>query len=66
MKTNNSADNGGAVCGLTGATCSSGNWGQAYANYLEQYAKDYSAAGIPLTRSALGFAQSPRSTARHR
>jgi O-glycosyl hydrolase len=49
MKTNNSTSNGGAVCGLPGATCSSGNWVQAYANYLKQYAADYSAAGIPLT-----------------
>jgi O-glycosyl hydrolase len=49
MKTNDSADNGGAVCGLSGATCSSGNWVQAYANYLKQYAADYSAAGVPLT-----------------
>ncbi len=49
MKTNDSAINGGTVCGVTGATCSSGNWVQAYANYLVQYAKDYSAAGVPLT-----------------
>ena len=49
MKTNDSTDNGGAVCGLSGATCSSGNWLQAYANYLKQYAADYSAAGDPLT-----------------
>ncbi len=49
MKTNNSTSNGGAVCGLTGATCSSGNWVQAYSNYLVQYAKDYADAGIPLT-----------------
>ena len=49
MKTNDSADNGGAVCGLPGATCSSGDWRQAYANYLVQYAKDYAAAGDPLT-----------------
>lgn len=49
MKTNNATDNGGAVCGLSGATCSSGSWVQAYANYLEQYAADYSAAGDPLT-----------------
>ncbi len=49
MKTNNSAINGGAVCGLSGATCSSGNWVQAYANYLKQYAADYAAAGDPLT-----------------
>ena len=49
MKTNDSADNGGAVCGLSGANCSSGDWRQAYANYLVQYAKDYAAAGDPLT-----------------
>jgi len=49
MKTNNSATNGGTVCGLTGATCSSGSWVQAYANYLKQYAADYAAAGDPLS-----------------
>ena len=37
------------MCGLSGATCSSGNWVQAYASYLRQYAADYSAAGDPLT-----------------
>ncbi len=49
MKTNGSAVNGGQVCGSTGASCSSGDWRQAYANYLVQYAKDYAAAGVPLT-----------------
>jgi O-glycosyl hydrolase len=49
MKVNNSVDNGGALCGVPSATCSSGDWRQAYANYLVQYAKDYSAAGVPLT-----------------
>ena len=49
MKTNGSASGGGAVCGTPGATCSSGDWRQAYANYLVQYAKDYSAAGVPLS-----------------
>ncbi|MEY9864030.1 O-glycosyl hydrolase [Catenulispora sp. GAS73] len=49
MKTNNSAANGGQVCGSAGASCSSGDWRQAYANYLVQYAKDYAAAGVPLT-----------------
>jgi O-glycosyl hydrolase len=49
MKTNDATDNGGAVCGMSGATCSSGNWEQAYANYLKQYAADYTAAGDPLT-----------------
>ncbi|MEV6608544.1 cellulose binding domain-containing protein [Kutzneria sp. NPDC051319] len=48
MKTNNSTANGGQVCGA-GASCASGDWRQAYANYLVQYAKDYAAAGIPLT-----------------
>jgi O-glycosyl hydrolase len=49
MKTNGSESNGGALCGTPGATCSSGDWRQAYANYLTQYAKDYSNAGVPLT-----------------
>jgi O-glycosyl hydrolase len=49
MKTNGSAANGGQVCGSAGASCSSGDWRQAYANYLVQYAKDYAAAGVPLT-----------------
>jgi O-glycosyl hydrolase len=49
MKTNGSAINGGTVCGVPGASCRSGDWRQAYANYLVQYAKDYAAAGVPLS-----------------
>ncbi len=49
MKTNDATDNGGALCGTPSAACSSGDWRQAYANYLVQYAKDYAAAGVPLT-----------------
>ncbi|MGH3155592.1 MAG: glycoside hydrolase family 30 beta sandwich domain-containing protein, partial [Streptosporangiaceae bacterium] len=49
MKTNDSAINGGTVCGVSGARCKSGDWRQAYANYLVQYAKDYAAVGVPLT-----------------
>jgi O-glycosyl hydrolase len=49
MKTNGATSGGGAVCGTPGATCSSGDWRQAYANYLVQYAKDYAAAGVPLS-----------------
>ena len=49
MKTNDSVDNGGTLCGVPGATCASGDWRQAYANYLAQYAKDYAAAGVPLS-----------------
>jgi O-glycosyl hydrolase len=50
MKTNGDEANGGTLCGAPGATlCSAGDWRQAYANYLVQYAKDYASAGIPLT-----------------
>ncbi len=49
MKTNDSAINGGTVCGVPGANCKSGDWRQAYASYLVQYAKDYAAAGVPLS-----------------
>jgi glucuronoarabinoxylan endo-1,4-beta-xylanase len=48
MKSNHSAINGGTLCGVPGAKCKSGDWRQAYANYLVQYAKDYAAAGVPL------------------
>lgn len=34
MKTNGSTSGGGQVCGSSGANCSSGDWRQAYANYL--------------------------------
>lgn len=49
MKTNDSAIRGGTLCGVPGARCKSGDWRQAYANYLVQYAKDYAAAGVALT-----------------
>jgi len=49
MKTNHAAINGGAVCGVPGARCKSGDWRRAYADYLVQYAKEYAAAGVPLT-----------------
>jgi O-glycosyl hydrolase len=50
MKTNGSPVNGGTVCGAPGgAICKSGDWRQAYADYLVQYAKDYAAAGVPLS-----------------
>ncbi|HEY2769890.1 MAG TPA: glycoside hydrolase family 30 beta sandwich domain-containing protein [Solirubrobacteraceae bacterium] len=49
MKTNDSAINGGTLCGVPGASCKSGDWRQAYANYLAQYATDYAAAGVALS-----------------
>ena len=60
MKTNGSLLNGGYICGETGSgatTCSSGDWRQAYANYLVQYAKDYSSANVPL--NYIGFVNEP-------
>jgi O-glycosyl hydrolase len=48
MKTNDSDDNGGTLCGVPGTDCATGDWRQAYANYLVQYAKDYRADGLPL------------------
>ena len=61
MKTNGNEANGGTVCGLPGASCSSGDWRQAYANYLVQYVKDYQSAGINLT--GLAFENEPNFTA---
>jgi O-glycosyl hydrolase len=49
MKTNDSVDNGGTLCGVPGADCASGDWRQAYADYLTRYARDYAAAGIRLS-----------------
>jgi glucuronoarabinoxylan endo-1,4-beta-xylanase len=49
MKTNDSAINDGTVCGVPGASCKSGDWRQAFASYLVQYAKDYAAAGVRLS-----------------
>ncbi len=49
MKANDSPFYRGTVCGVPGASCKSGDWRQAYANYLVQYAKDYAAAGVPLS-----------------
>lgn len=42
---------------MTGETCSSGDWRQAYANYLVEYIKLYKAAGI--TIDFIGFLNEP-------
>jgi glucosylceramidase len=50
MKTNGDTDNGGQICGMPGATaCATGDWRQAYANFVVQYAQFYHQAGIPVT-----------------
>ncbi|KAK3298075.1 glycoside hydrolase superfamily [Chaetomium fimeti] len=57
MKTNGNDANGGSLCGVSGASCSSGDWKQAFANYLMQYVKYYAAANISITH--LGFLNEP-------
>lgn len=42
---------------MTGHTCASGDWRQAYANYLVQYLKDYASQGI--TVDFIGFLNEP-------
>ncbi|KAI0379260.1 glycoside hydrolase family 30 protein [Hypomontagnella monticulosa] len=57
MKTNNNDANGGTLCGVGGASCSSGDWRQAYANYLVQYIRYYQEANVTITH--LGFVNEP-------
>jgi O-glycosyl hydrolase len=42
---------------VTGETCSSGDWRQAYANYLVEYLELYASAGI--TIDFVGFLNEP-------
>ncbi|CAI6289591.1 unnamed protein product [Periconia digitata] len=57
MKTSGSESTAGYLCGSTGHSCSSGNWQQAYANFLVQYVKYYASIGITVTH--LGFLNEP-------
>ncbi|KAF3935406.1 hypothetical protein ABW20_dc0103194 [Dactylellina cionopaga] len=57
MKTSGSESSPGYLCGTTGHTCSSGDWKQAYANFLVQYVKYYASIGITVTH--LGFLNEP-------
>lgn len=57
MKTNGNDANGGSLCGVSGASCSSGDWRQAYANYLVQYITYYKEVGVDITH--LGFLNEP-------
>lgn len=58
MKTNDDENNGGYLCGVTDETCASGDWKQAYANYLVQWVRFYQANGV--TVSNLGFLNEPQ------
>ncbi|MBE3041510.1 hypothetical protein IMZ48_02795 [Candidatus Bathyarchaeota archaeon] len=57
MKTNGNDANGGTLCGVSGASCQSGDWKQAYADYLVQYVKYYEAENVTITH--LGFINEP-------
>lgn len=61
MKTNGNEANGGSLCGTPGASCSSGDWRQAYANYLTQHAKNWASAGVAPAYE--GFVNEPSLTA---
>jgi O-glycosyl hydrolase len=61
MKDNGDDANGGTLCGLQGTSCAGGDWRQAYADYLVQYAKFYRQEGIKITD--LGFTNEPDFTA---
>jgi O-glycosyl hydrolase len=60
MKTNGQLPDGGFLCGETGSgapVCASGDWRQAYANYLTQYARFYHQAGVNL--NYIGYINEP-------
>ncbi|KAF2469905.1 putative endo-exoxylanase [Lindgomyces ingoldianus] len=57
MKTNGNDANGGTLCGVSGSTCSSGDWKQAFADYLVQYITYYKEVGVEVTH--VGFLNEP-------
>ncbi|KAI2787343.1 hypothetical protein POX_f07706 [Penicillium oxalicum] len=57
MKTSGDEAVPGFLCGTPGHECTSGDWRQAYADYLVQYVKYYKKEGIDITH--LGFLNEP-------
>ncbi|CRG89500.1 glucosylceramidase [Talaromyces islandicus] len=57
MKTNGDEATPGYLCGTPGHDCSTGDWRQAYADYLVQYVKFYEGEGMNITH--LGFLNEP-------
>lgn len=60
MKTTGNEAGGGYLCGVSGASCSSGDWKQAYANYLVKYIQLYAQEGVNVTH--VGFLNEPSYT----
>lgn len=46
MKTNGRDSNGGSLCGVPGTNCTSGDWRQAYADYLVKYIQFYAVSNF--------------------
>jgi glucosylceramidase len=61
MKTNGTDVQGGELCGVPGTSCASGDWRQAYANYLVRYLRFYRQEGVRITD--VGFTNEPDWTA---
>jgi glucosylceramidase len=61
MKTNGTDISGGELRGVPGTACASGDWRQAYADYLVQYLRFYRQEGIRITD--VGFTNEPDFTA---
>lgn len=57
MKNNSNDSYGGYLCGVSGIHCPTGDWRQAYADYLVQYLKYYQQEGIPI--DYVGFLNEP-------
>ncbi|KAK4208881.1 glycoside hydrolase [Rhypophila decipiens] len=57
MKTNGRDSGGGSLCGVPNTTCSTGDWRQAYADYLVKYIEFYQQSGVDVTH--VGFLNEP-------
>ena len=57
MKSNSNDSYGGYLCGVTGVECATGDWRQAYADYLVQYLRFYEHEGIAI--DYVGFLNEP-------
>jgi len=57
MKTNGRDSGGGYLCGSPGNTCATGDWRQAYADYLVKYIQFYGQEGVNITH--IGFLNEP-------
>jgi hypothetical protein len=50
MKTNGRDADGGLLCGVSGTNCPTGDWRQAYADYLVKYIQLYAVSFVSPTR----------------